>query len=480
MEDDPWGNKDVIYARCESHAKSFRFVRFKKMSRVATEGFPLGNPSTSCGKEIFDWLIHPRETTEFIESIWERRPLYINRGLKEYHSGIISRRMIENYAKGDSAFAESSIILSKESEEGRCVLSGSEIDVDALNGKVDNEGFDLQAVHPQHKNAKLQALLERLENFTGSLWGSNFYFKQSSTFSSFSDNVELFVLQIDGTSKWRVYQGEQDLSRDSGSDYDIESLGLPILDEDLLPGDLVYIPRGMIYTSSVESGPATYLTLSTYQNQSWCDLLSTTFSETLDTISRQDIEFRKGLPINYHSLFGCAIPETETNKQSRESFRTTLKSLMHKLVDAINLEDIVDQMGSDFIALRTPPVARKRKGAAEELSTFGPDPRLHNDLEIRVRNPNWIRIVQDTAETLLVFSCLQNDVANHMRSDNPMDNEPTSFEIEGSKNLDGFRDIMSVWPKFVPVACISREVAGELWEAGVVETKDTTKHQKNS
>jgi hypothetical protein len=456
--------------------KSFRFANSKKMSKASTEGFPLGNPSTSCGEDVFDWLIHPRDRKDFMENIWERRPSYINRCSKEYHTGIISRRMVENYVNSDASFAENSIILSKDTDEGRIVLSGSEIDLDSLKGNVENDGFDLQAVHPQHKNAKLQALLERLENYTGSLWGANFYFKQSSTPSSYSDNVELFILQLDGTSTWKVYQGEQELSRDSGSDYDIESIGLPILDETLFPGDLLYIPRGMIYTNTADSGPATYLTLSTYQNQSWCDLLSATFSDTLDSICRQDVDFRRGLPINYLSLFGCAIPETDDNRQSRELFKTNIKSLMHKVVDAINLDDIVDQMGSDFIALRTPPVARKRKG--EEVLTFGPDPRLHNDLGIRIRNPNWVRIVQDTPDTLLVFSCLQNEIANHMRTDNPMDNEPTSFEIDASKNLDGLRDMISVWPKFVSIASISREVAGELWEAGVVETKELTKQQK--
>ena len=448
------------------------------MSKTQGEGFPLGNPSTSCGQEVFEWLISPRTVEEFWNSIWERKPVLIKRSLSEYHTGLISRRMIENYASADADFATNSIILTRESEEGREILSGAEIDPESIKRLIDEEGFDMQAVHPQHKNTKLQALIERLENYTASLWGSNFYLKQASASSSFSDNVELFILQIDGTSKWKVYEGEQELSRDSGSDYDIDSLGLPILDETLSPGDLLYIPRGMIYTSTVETSPVSYLTLSTYQNQSWCDFLSTAFSETIETITRKDVEFRKGLPINYLSLFGCAVAESDSNKSARDTFKSTLRSLMHALVDSIDLDDIVDQMGSDFVALRTPPVARKRKGASEETTTFGPDPRLNNDVILRVRNPNWIRIVQDTPETVLVFACMQNEIRNHMRTDNPLESEPTSFEIQGSKNLDGFRDMITAWPKFVPIGSISREVAGELWEAGILETKDTSKLQK--
>ena len=448
------------------------------MSKPQGDGFPLGNPSTSCGKEVFEWLVSPRSLCEFMENVWERKPVLIKRGDPVYHSGIISRRMVENYAAADADFAANAIILSREADEGREMVSGSDVDPESIKKLVDEEGFDLQAVHPQHKNAKVQALLERLENYTGSLWGANYYFKQASSPVPYSDNVELFILQIDGTSRWKVYEGEQELSRDSGSDYDIETLGLPIMDESVSPGDLVYIPRGMIYTCTVESGPVAYLTLSTYQNQSWCDLLSTAFTETLETVSRKNVELRKGLPINFLSLFGCAITESDSNKSVRDSFKSTLRSLMHTLVDSIDLDDIVDQMGSDFIALRTAPVVRKRKGASEETSTFGPDPRLINDAIIRVRNPNWIRIVQDTPETVLVFSCMQNEIANHMRTDNPLESEPTSFEIQTEKNLEGFRDMLTAWPQFVPVSSISREVAGELWEAGVLECKDTSKIQK--
>ena len=451
------------------------------MTKSLGEGFPLGNPSTSCAEEVFAWLVSPNSVEDFLSQIWERKPLLVSRNLPDHHSGILSRKMIENYANADADFAANSLILSREGDEGREIISGSDIDVSTINTMINEDGFDLQAVHPQHKNAKLQALLERLENFTGSLWGSNYYFKQSKSSSTFSDNVELFILQIDGISKWKVYQGEQELSRDSGSDYDVESLGLPIIDEALKPGDLLYIPRGMIYTSTVsnDSSHVSYLSLSTYQNQSWCDFLSTLVSETLESVTRKDVDFRRGLPMNYLSLFGCAMVETDTNKSARDIFKSTMSKLLHTLIDSIDLDDIVDQMGSDFMALRTPPVARKRKGE-DTCSTFGPDPRLVSDIVVRVRNPNWIRTVRDSSESLLVFSCMQNEIANHMRTDNPLDSEPLSFEIHGAeRTLESFQDMMSAWPKFVPIGGVSREVTGELWEAGILETRDSSKVLKN-
>jgi len=464
------------------------------MKKVQTETFPLGNPSTSCGDKVFQWLISPIAENTFLEQYWEKKPLIVKRNNDSYFSGLISRKMVENYVKNDIEYSASSLIFTREGPEGKEIVSGEPIDLESIQNMVSNDGFTMQAIHPQHKNAKLHALLERLENFTGSVWGSNFYAKgvldspqPEEAFNSFSDNIELFIMQMEGSPmRWRVYEGEQKLSRDSGSDFDEDALGPPILDELVAPGDLVYIPRGCIYTHNEPSEAYQYLTLSTYQNQAWCDFLSTAVSETLDNISRTNLDFRKGLPINFISLFGSAIAETDKNRSIRAEFIERTKSLMHQVIDGINLDDIVDQMGSDFIALRTPPVIRKRQN--DESRTFGPDPRLINDLMIRIRNPSWIRVVVDnkaiegTCEggKTLIFSCLENSIAMHMRSDNPMDSEPTSFELDGSKSIEGLKELISSWPEFSSIDLLSREVAGELWEAGILETQDKIKQQRSA
>jgi lysine-specific demethylase/histidyl-hydroxylase NO66 len=194
-----------------------------------------------------------------------------------------------------------------------------------------------------------------------------------------------------------VYEGEQKLNRDNCAVFAEDNLGPPVLDEIITPGELLYIPRGYVHSCSSKTG-FQYLTLSTYQNHAWCDLLSTAVTETLDAVTRSDIEFRKGLPINWTCLFGKAIVETDRNRAARAVVSSKLKSLLYKIVESVDIDEIADQMGSDFIALRTPPVVRKRNNKSvdeNEGRIYGVDPRLHNDLKIRIRNPNWVRIVID-------------------------------------------------------------------------------------
>ena len=436
----------------------------------------------SCGDECFSWLIAPILKENFLSINWEKRPLVIKREAAEYFSGIISRRMVENYIKSDPDFPVSSLFLTRGYGENKVIQAESPVDIDTFNKMVDEEGFTAQVVHPQQRNARMHALLERLENWSGTLWGSNMYIKQSPSddgvFEAFSENVELFVLQLDGETRWRIFEGDQRLSRDSDTDYAEGDLGLAVIDEVVSAGDLVYIPRGFVHSCTTESGHE-YLTLSTCHNQSWCDLLSTAVTETLESVTRSDVEFREGLPINWTSYFGRAVEETEANKSNRDTFKAALKARIEKLIASIDIDEIADHISSDFVALRTPPVVRKRtKSTAENESEgriFGLDPRLNNDLQIRIRNPSWMRAVIDSDDAsgerkTLIFSCLGNEIANHMRTDNPLEAEPTSLEIAGTKSIEGIKELLKRWPEPSPMELLSREVLGELWQHGIVET----------
>jgi bifunctional lysine-specific demethylase and histidyl-hydroxylase NO66 len=451
------------------------------------ESFPLGNSSTSCGDKVFQWLISPVDIQQFTTQSWEKKPIIIKRDQPDYFSGIISRRTIENYVKTSEDFAPESLVFTRDTEDGdQEVVSEKPLDVDSFTTMLDCEGWSAQLIHPQQRNAKLHALLERLENFTGSLWGCNVHLggtPQNTSFRGMSDNVDMFVMQMEGDIHWKVFSPSQLLSRDTDSDLtDASELGPPILDESVSPGDMIYIPRGFIHSHTPSSGPYLYVTVSTYQNQSWCDLLSSVFSETLESETRTDVRFREGLPFGWISMFGSAVDETEKNSTARSEVRRKIKSYLSSLIDKLDdhLDEVIDQFGSDFIALRTPPILRKFAGkkSTESVSTFGPDPRKSGrDLKIRIRNPMWIRVVIEDEKTV-IFSALENEIANHMKTDNPMECDPASMEIHGTKTADGMKQLISVWPEFLPIDVLSQDVAGELWECGILESMDNAKERR--
>jgi lysine-specific demethylase/histidyl-hydroxylase NO66 len=66
------------------------------------------------------------------------------------------------------------------------------------------------------------------------------------------DDIEAFVLQLEGKKRWQVYaprSEEETLPRYSSRDLSTEELGEPVLDVTLEPGDLLYFPRGWVRLS---------------------------------------------------------------------------------------------------------------------------------------------------------------------------------------------------------------------------------------
>ena len=80
-----------------------------------------------------------------------------------------------------------------------------------LRRAIDEEGWSVQVMHPQRRSASVHALLFDLENATGSLWGANSYITPpaSQGFKPHYDDVEVFMLQLEGRKRWRIFAGEE-------------------------------------------------------------------------------------------------------------------------------------------------------------------------------------------------------------------------------------------------------------------------------
>ncbi len=69
-------------------------------------------------------------------------------------------------------------------------------------------------------------------------------------FAPHYDDIEAFVLQLEGKKRWRVYKPlfkEEVLPRFSSGNYEQSQLEAPIIDVVLEAGDLLYFPRGYIH-----------------------------------------------------------------------------------------------------------------------------------------------------------------------------------------------------------------------------------------
>lgn len=163
------------------------------------------------------------------------------------------------------------------------------------------------------------------------------------------------------------------LPREYSQDLHPDSLGAPLMETDLEPGDLLYFPRGTIhYARTSEKDMSTHMTVSTYQATTWYDFMQRALPLVLEKAFSQEEELRKGLPVNLFSFMGNPhnydkIPLESlstsqsivaTNIDKQKNFVTHFKSLLKRLesvIDDATLHEASSDMALDFVANRTPP-----------------------------------------------------------------------------------------------------------------------------
>eukprot|EP00984_Skeletonema_dohrnii_P000072 scaffold23_cov101-Skeletonema_dohrnii-CCMP3373.AAC.7 len=205
---------------------------------------------------------------------------------------------------------------------------------------VDTSQCTVRLLRPHEHNDNIHSLLSVLESEFGCMVGSNAYLTplNSQGFAPHYDDVDVFILQLEGYKRWRVYaplNKRETLPRESSRDYTEKEMEDNMAGEEmdvvLGPGDVLYLPRGWIHQAETVSRPSgapkmdgvkddhsLHLTVSAMQNWCWADFLEMLMPEALESAATSDksTSLREGLPknfVNYYALndnqlnrIGCA------------------------------------------------------------------------------------------------------------------------------------------------------------------------------
>ena len=143
-----------------------------------------------------------------------------------------------------------------------------------------NTGCSVRMLNPQTFHRPVWLLLTTIQEYFKSFCGANVYLTPPNTqgFAPHYDDIEAFILQLEGKKRWRVYaprNKSETLPRQSSGNYGpSDDLGKPLLDVVVEAGDLLYFPRGFIHQGeAVDNKHSLHLTFSTYQKTAYVDLL---------------------------------------------------------------------------------------------------------------------------------------------------------------------------------------------------------------
>ena len=149
----------------------------------------------------------------------------------------------------------------------------------------------------------------------------------ASGFTPHYDTHEVIILQISGTKHWVIYPPPIDLPHRSHP-YDPRSAvkSAPLLELDLTAGDLLYLPRGYIHTTSTSSCFSLHVTLG-ITVYTWVELLI-----EWAQASRQDPALRRALP-----------PGFASDQSTRTMLTAGLQTALDRLARTTNAEALLDR-----------------------------------------------------------------------------------------------------------------------------------------
>jgi ribosomal protein L16 Arg81 hydroxylase len=295
-------------------------------------------------------LIAPARPEDFFRDYWERKPLHLSRDDAHYYDHVLTNAELDSFiSSADLRYP--AIQLAR---------SGSYLPAEAYtrNIKHGSEFFngvpDLQRIQSEYRSGATVVLpaLQRTWRPLGNLCAAledelshpvhaNAYLTpgESPGFAPHYDTHEVFVLQIAGTKRWRVFQPPQPLPHRS-QPFTPTGFALPplLLELELKPGDLLYLPRGFVHAAHTSHGHSAHITVGVTV-YTWVELIG-----ELASASKEIAALRAALPPGFASRDGL-----------KKTLRQNLSQCLDLLRDNIDGERLIDSFVAKVGSARVRP-----------------------------------------------------------------------------------------------------------------------------
>lgn len=172
-------------------------------------GHTLTSSSAENAEQLFQWLIAPITITDFYRNYWEKEPLHIKRpNVRDYFKHLFSSEALDEMLRTNSLFYTRNIDVVTYCDGKRETHNPAEIRAtpSAVWDYYSNE-CSVRILNPQTYNDKIHLLLATLQEYFGNTMGANIYLTPpgSQGFAPHWDDIEAFVLQLEGRKHWKLY-----------------------------------------------------------------------------------------------------------------------------------------------------------------------------------------------------------------------------------------------------------------------------------
>lgn len=290
-----------------------------------------------------NYILEPVINDKFFEDYWEKEILYLDRNDKRYFEGLFSIDDLDIIvASGHLRYpslklSKDGLPLDKAQYTLRSVQRGGdtfdfEVDIDAVH-RYYTEGATIRLMALEKNWMSTINLKNVLEQQLGHTVQINAYLTppNSSGIALHYDPHDVFVLQISGEKDWLVYNSPYKLPLPN--DVIRKQPDELLLDTTLMPGGVLYIPRGFYHVAKTTKSHSLHLTIGLKVIRV-VDVLRS-YLDHLLTEKSQELQFRKSLSPNL-------IGSKEARKISAEVLESCLSDLLQDFDSMQGIERAVE------------------------------------------------------------------------------------------------------------------------------------------
>lgn len=312
------------------------------------KGEASGGPAPSPGwvEDSLGFLMAPVSRQEFLDSYYEQDALINIRNEPNRYASLLTLAMLDDF------------IASADLREGMVDLTNannpmSRDDYVGEDGRISRiaiareyqRGSTIIFPHLHDSMFQLGEFCRSLEEVFSCHMQTNIYLTPGpgKGFPPHYDNHDVFVLQVSGSKKWRLY-GTPVTIPYRGERFELGEHQVDAVSREftLSAGDCAYVPRGLMHDAeNVGDEPSLHVTVGLI-TKTWADLLLEAVSE----LALEEGGFRRSLP-----------PAFATRDFDRDEARKHFAGLLEQVATKASMDGAFDLLADNFVRGRRPNLA---------------------------------------------------------------------------------------------------------------------------
>jgi len=295
----------------------------------------------------FAQMIAPVSPDEFFATHWEKEPLFIRRADPGFYDELLTLRDVQNTISS-GGLRYPAIQLSRDGG----FLPPEAFCKDIRAGGVVFDGVpELARVQAEYQSGStlslpgfhrawgpLARLASAVEAYLDHAVHTNIYITPGavSGFGPHHDTHDVFIFQISGGKHWKIYAPIIGLPHASQLFRPHMFAGAaPLLELDVEPGDLLYLPRGVVHSTTTSNRASAHATLGVTV-YTWVELLAIWLQS-----SKDEVGFRRALPPGF-------AHRPELKQELKDGFARLIAELHEKLDSESLVESFLQRVREGY------------------------------------------------------------------------------------------------------------------------------------